>query len=352
MSSGTRIGLMEYVPVRQPVQAAGKVTAALALCLLGLALSAGSANAAGTRVAIVLSPHEIYRGAASTIDTILTTKDQSVVVFELPKSEQAPAPSTQPTSTAPADPEVDAILRQVTESKPSVIVTLGEAASLFVADRIPRTPVVYSMITNAFDFSLTDKKDPRHSRVAGVTIDILPRQQIEWIHTVEPDARNIGLLCSDRSRQTAEVIKQAGQPKGLVITVIETRKDDFIKAVEELSARQCDGVLIIPDAQIYNAASVRRLLLWGIRSKKAVWAFSEPAVKAGALAGLYTDYDSVARQTAELVTNILAGSSPVSIGLQHPVEVRRAVNERTAEMIGVSLSKEARDAATTRFGKE
>jgi len=57
-----------------------------------------------------------------------------------------------------------------------------------------------------------------------------------------------------------------------------------------LNKADYDSVLMVPDVQVFNAASVKRLLLWGVRQKTPVWGFSENVIKAGALAGQYCPF--------------------------------------------------------------
>lgn len=311
-------------------------------------------NAQTPRVAIVLTQHEAYRVTAAASEKALKEKGRDVLIVELPKnaSDILAAKQSQPPGSGADDAEFSASIKRITDAKPSAIITVGETATLLAIDSVKDIPVIYSMITNGLDFSLNSKDDPRSSRVAGVTTDILPKDQITWIQQVQPQAKNIAVLCSPQTRRTTESIAKAGKDAGVTITVVETTKDDFLQAVEDLKNKGCDGALMIADAQIYNVTTVKHLLLWGIRQKKSVWAFSENFVKAGALAGLYTDYESVGRQTAELADKVAGGTKVSSLGMQYPSQIRRAINERTATMIGLSISRQALDSATVRFGKE
>ncbi len=108
---------------------------------------------------------------------------------------------------------------------------------------------------------------------------------------------------------------------------------------------------MIPDARVYNSTTIQRLLLWGLRQKKPVWTFSANIVKAGALAGMFSDAGKTARQTAELAGGILGGVAPGKIGLRYARDVGTAVNVRTAKMIEVKLDKVVFP-DTIKFGEE
>ena len=138
------------------------------------------------------------------------------------------------------------------------------------------------------------------------------------------------------------------------VTTIPAARDEFPAAIEALNNSQYNGVLMIPDAQVYNSPNVERLLLWGVRNKKAVWTFSENVVAAGALAGLYCDPAKVGVQAAELIRNIVRHDEIAASGLHYPHSlgeaIRGAVNVHTAEMIGAPLDERIVADGVTRVG--
>ncbi|MHC4443183.1 MAG: ABC transporter substrate-binding protein [Planctomycetota bacterium] len=242
-------------------------------------------------------------------------------------------------------------MNQIKNSNPDIIVTAGARATSLVLQNIDAKPVVAFMIPNALNMSFMAPESPYKKRLACVTTDIPPKLQIDWIKQLSPKLKNVGVLYSSRSKQTTENIKSTAKSKGVNLTLIDTRKDMFPKAIETLNSKRCDGVLMIPDAGAYDSANVRRLLLWGIRQKKPVWAFSENIVKAGAFAGLYGKNEDIGRQTADLVKNIIDKNIIAKIGLQYPRNTYSAVNERTAEMIGISIERKILKKVNARYGK-
>ena len=207
------------------------------------------------------------------------------------------------------------------------------------------------MIPNILDMPFMAAESPYSKRVTGIAMDISPAERLDWITRVCPRARHVGVLHSGRSKRTAEALQAAARDKGLAVSLIDAQKDKFPKAVETLSVKGCDGVLMLPDATVYNSANVQHLLLWGIRQKRLVWAFSANIVKAGALAGEYPDAQAMLRQTAETVLKVIERSPLKPVGLVYLRQVQTAINERTAEMIGLELKSDVLESVTTRFGK-
>jgi ABC-type uncharacterized transport system substrate-binding protein len=194
--------------------------------------------------------------------------------------------------------------------------------------------------------------NPARERLAGVTTDISPFDQIKWIKRTASRATHIGVLHSSSTRQTVEAIRSAGKKNAIAIVAIEASKEEFPEAVDKLSVQQCDGVLMIPDARVYNSATVQRLLLWGIRSKKPVWTFSPNIVKAGAFAAQYSDARAIGWQTAEVVKQVLAGTRVSKIGLQYVQDVKHAANARTAGILGLPISSQIEKDLSVLYGKE
>lgn len=311
-------------------------------------------RAEAASVAVVLAPHEAYKTAAAAAEKTLREKGHAVRLYELPRttSPTTAGATSSPLSTPVANPELLELVRQLEGARPAVIVTLGEQATWTTLENTQSIPVVYGMVTNAPDFAITDKGHAHHPRVAGVTTDILPKMQLRWIAKVQPQAKNLAVLHSPRSKRTAEAIRQAGKETGHSVALIEASKDDFAKGMEELSRQGCDALLMIADAQVYTKDTVRPALLWGLRQKKGVWAFSESFVKSGALGGLYTSYESVGQQTARIAIRVISGEAPSKIGLEYPEQVRKAINERTAGMIGLTLPGPVLNETTVRYGNE
>jgi putative ABC transport system substrate-binding protein len=253
-------------------------------------------------------------------------------------------------------PAGDAQARQkaferVHRSSPAVIVTGGAMMTSEALEAVPEAPVVFCLRPNILDAEYLREDSPQRARVAGVTSDVAPAQQVDWIRRTCPACKRVAVLCSARSERTAESLAAAGRARGVEITPVRALRDKFPAAIDALNAGKFDSVVMIPDSQVYNSPTVQRLLLWGVRYKRPVWAFSDKVVKAGALAGIYSDPAQVGSQTAEIVRQILSGNTPASIGVRYPRSSGRAVNLHTAEMIGVRLDSRAIGSGVKTFGE-
>ena len=308
----------------------------VALALSASPSSAGPPDPEEVRVAILSRAQRSHREAAATLQQGLRHTGYESILIELPAGVDEPAE--------------EQALRELVAARPTVVAAGGTKATSLALERLPETPVVFFLVPNALDAPFMAPDSPDRQRVTGVTTDLAPDGQLDWLATLCPRVKTIGILTSPRSRKTALTIKAAETTRGLTVVPIETNKGEFMRAIEALNASGCDAALMIPDAQVYNSLSVQRLLLWGIRQKKPVSAFSANVVKAGALTGRYGDNRVIGRQTAGLVVQVLEGADVSLLGLQYPDHVNHAVSERTAELIGIQLEPRHQGPDTIRFG--
>jgi len=257
------------------------------------------------------------------------------VVGELPKGE--------------SNDETAKAVRLVRSACPRLVVGVGLAATNVALRSWKDIPVLFCMAPNVKDQAFGSAGDA--GRLGGVTTDIDPSAQVAWILRLCPSLKRVGVLYSERTSQTFSVLNKAGQTRQVEMVGIRADKEQFAEALKELSGPGIEGVVMLPDASIYNSTNVRALLVWAIRQKKAVFTFSDNLVKAGALTGQYADPEAVGRQTGQWVCQVVKGQAD-GRGIRYPSEVLTAVNERTAELIGLSLEESVLDDVTKRYGKD
>jgi putative tryptophan/tyrosine transport system substrate-binding protein len=300
------------------------VAAGLAAGLVGE--SAARAENAG-RVAVLFGAKGPYRTAADALAQELKAAGRECDLIELPEGADEAARQQ--------------VLDRLAKSKPALVAAGGATATAEALRVLPTTPVVFFMVPNALDAPFLAPDYAERRRLAGVTSDISPTDQFDWIAKTRPETKIVGVLSSPRTERTVAALEKAGQQRGITVTRIAAAQDKFPDAIDALNASACQGVLMVPDAQVYNSPNVERLLLWGVRGKKPIWAFSENVVGAGAFAGVYCDPPAVGKQTAGVIVRILKGTDIATVGLQYPQglgdAVRGAINLHTAEKIGAAI---------------
>lgn len=309
------------------------------------------------RIVVLSTSQGTYQQAAAAAEAALAQAGYQVTSIKLPRGARVQLSSKGPSTSGAQAPftdnqalaEVQRSVQQVSAAAPAAILAVGDEATSVALETQPGTPVVFCTIPNILDMPFLASNYPGRDRLAGVSADIDPARQIEWVTAMVPRTRKLCVLCSSHSSRTAGAIEAAGKARGVEISLVDARQDQFGSALQALEQQHCDGVIMIADADIYNAASVRELLLWGLRSKKAVWSFAPNIVAAGALGGQYIEAPAIGRQAADVVKRVVEGTRISDIGVQYPDVIRTAVNQRTAEMIGVTLEERSLGSVTVRY---
>ncbi len=290
------------------------------------------------QITVLCGERKMYESAAAALIESLQSRGHSCQLVKWPKASDKSARQR--------------VLKQIAASNPSIVVASGMSATTHALKQLNGTPIVFFMVPNALDAPFMIPGAPDRNRVAGVSANVSAPDRLRWIKQLDRNAKRLGVLYSPRTKNTMQSFRDAARSHGIEIIAIESRSDHIPNAIETLTSKRVDGLLMIPDATIYNSASVQRVLLWGARQKKPVWSFSEGIVKAGAFAGQFANDQAVGRQTAELVQKLLDGTQPQQLGLKFPDHIESAVNTHTSEIIQLELDDSNLSSNVIRIGDQ
>lgn len=314
-------------------------------------------------IGIVTISNPTYKIISETMIAQYEKEGYQCLSLEIPRNVidllDASHPHDSTSSSAPAAPAPEGLMtvlnnmfKPLRDAQPNIIITLGETATSATVRIFNKVPVIFCMVPNGPDLLARVREESNTSFVCGITSDIAPAEQWAWMVRIHPQGRRVGILFSERTRQTVESFKSAAQAKRIDISAIEASKDKFPDALEALIRERCDSVLMIADAQIYNAANVRELLLWGLRNRKPVWTFSANIVKAGAMGAMYCEPEQIAQEVVDWSKQLIVKKSVLDNPLRYPVRSHTAVNLRTAGMLGLQIPKDILSQVEVRYGEE
>ena len=295
----------------------------------------GQSRDAAGHILIITGMNERYVEAARAMQASLQRSGTTCELIELPPPRDASA--------------INAVAEKIKSGSTSIVAASGEQAVRFSMESLPEAKVVYFMIPNAMDADWVADPEKFGHRTAGISAEPAPEERLAWIRRVAPQTRRLALLYSARTQGAFRAITEAGKSRDIEIGGIRVERGKFGEALKALSASDYDGVVMIPDPLIYNAGTIQELLLWGLRGKKPVWAFSSNIVKAGAFAGQWCEPVDVGIAASRITQELLKGADAGKIGLAFSSDVKRAVNRNTAERIGLSIENRL-DREVTIFG--
>lgn len=208
-----------------------------------------------------------------------------------------------------------------------VVVALGADASVLVRHELPDMPVVTAMVVRS------------ELQGVGVSLDFPVDVQLQWIRRLlPPEARRIGVLYSPGAN--ARIIARMREVAREYAMTIEARSvnspADIPTALASLTS-VADVLWAIPDDVVMTTETARSILLFSMRNRLPLIGLSHAWVRAGALFSLDRDYEDVGVQLADQVVRLLKGESESAMRPEGPRKVVYAVNQRTAELMGMRL---------------
>ena len=224
------------------------------------------------------------------------------------------------------------ILRKVRKEKPDIILTIGVLATTIAKQEIKDIPIVFCMVINHARFQLTG------ANITGIAAEISVEKQLKWHQTILDSLQNLGVIY-DPSK-TGNIIEIAGAKAkdiGINLVKYEIKSPKMVsEALKNLIGR-IDSLWLLPDSTVLTKKSFDLIKSTALENKIPLLCTSEVCVKVGALAAVFSDYECVGEQAAQLAREILEKPSPGSLGIVYPDSFKLAINTDTAEKLGLNL---------------
>jgi len=213
-----------------------------------------------------------------------------------------------------------------------VVIAVGSRALAVVRAHHPAVPVISAMVMHA------SGADPGIRRV---DLDIELATQLAAMRSLWPGRTRAGLLRNPgQSRWAADALEALARKEGFSLLVVDCDGPArLLKALGEFKGR-ADFVLCLPDSDLYNAVTIKPLVMASLELRVPLVGFSPAFVRAGAAAGIFPDYADVGRQSAEIALRLMRGEDRV-VEKENPRKVLVAVNQRVAHLLGVDFRPEA-----------
>ena len=217
--------------------------------------------------------------------------------------------------------------------QPDVVLVLGKRSLINLKDVGSNVSVVLGAVSSQqFEFpGISMVPDPK------VILDklLLLSPSVGRIHVVKK-SKDSDLQLDGAAKYLASVNKE------LVVyqsTDIREAANIYARLIDEASAG--DAIWILQDGSYVNSA-IFSLLLDAAWSKHLVVFSSNPLhVKHGALFAVYPDNKNMGASLGRLANKVLKGG--VKPGMETLQDTLLAVNERTSNHLGISLSKEVKE---------
>jgi hypothetical protein len=164
-------------------------------------------------------------------------------------------------------------------------------------------------------------------------------RQVAFLLTALPSTRDVGILYSAPPPELQNVRRLLADKKVRLHDISVGSAQSLNDALESI-LRESEVLFVLADAGVYNAATIRNILLTSYRKQIPLVGISQAYVKAGALCAIYSTPDQIATQAAEAIRHFSeVGKLPSS---QYPKEFEVSVNLQVARSLDIPIQDAGR----------
>ncbi len=229
------------------------------------------------------------------------------------------------------------IVRKIRKEKPDIVLTIGVLATTIAKEEIKDIPIIFCMVINHERFKLAGLN------ITGIATEVAIEEQLKGYQTILGSLKDLGVIY-DPSK-TGNIIESAEskvKDTGINLVKYEIKSPKKVSdALENLIGR-IDALWLLPDSTVVTKESFALIKSTTLENNIPLLCTTDVFVKAGALMAVFSDYEDIGRQAAQLVKKLLSKSPAVSLGIISPDKFKVAINSNAAEKLGLTL-KEVRE---------
>lgn len=215
-----------------------------------------------------------------------------------------------------------------------MLVPLGVKAAT-AASKTRKGPVLNILVPKiAFDKILQEGAYEGSPKLfSAIYLEQPPARQLELIAKLLPKASAIGVVYSHPPVILPELKRiSAGWGQHIQEQKVEGQDSSLFSALENVF-KNSDVLMALPDPEIYNANTIRNILLSSYHNHVPLVAFSPAYVRAGALAAIYTSPEKLAAQATKIIERFQDKNGfPTA---QYPDDFEIMINFQVAHSLGI-----------------
>lgn len=228
--------------------------------------------------------------------------------------------------------------RELIESKPDVVVALGNPAAQAMVAATRRIPVVFSAVTDPVEVALLPSWQASGTNVTGVS-DLVPMsKQIDLIRQLRPATRRVGMVHSQtepNARVSFKLMQEASSKAGMTLIDVAVTRSMTVGAAARSLIGKVDVLFVGTDHQVTLAMD--SLSKVANDARLPLFAADAAQVERGAVAAWAIDYRALGQQTGRMVTRILRGTAPGAIAPETSTRYQLVINPKSASLQGVQI---------------
>jgi putative tryptophan/tyrosine transport system substrate-binding protein len=224
----------------------------------------------------------------------------------------------------------------LTAPLPSEGLSIGvgmKAATALAASNAPA--ILNVLIPKSGHDKLLRDGHPRAAQFSSIFIEQPTDRQIHFAVAALPAKSRIGVLFDANQALDVAGLKREVKQHNHSLVMQEVSADMPLAEALQALLQHSDALLALPNPAIYNANTLRNILLTTYRAGIPLVGFSPSYVKAGALCAVFSSPEHIATQAAQWIRNF--ATSHTLPAAQYPQLFDVAVNEQVARSLSIAM---------------
>lgn len=218
-------------------------------------------------------------------------------------------------------------------------IAVGMKAAALMASR--DIPALHVFIPKAGYEKLQREASAANVPRSAIYLDQPMERQVALLQSALPGTRRVGVLYTSAPPELQNLRRLLAEKSMQLRERAIDQAHPLNDALEEV-LEESEVLFVVPDTDIYNAGTIRNILLTSYRKQIPLVGISQAYVKAGALCAVYSTPEQIAAQAFAMIERYLAsGKLPAA---QYPTDFEVSVNIQVAR----SLDLRVRDAEKLR----
>lgn len=180
-----------------------------------------------------------------------------------------------------------------------LIIAVGMKAATDFAS--PNSAAVFNTFVPKEGYAKLQQQFPKRTNpYSAIYLDQPIERQIELIRAALPNIHHLGILYSSPPNDLRRLRIKSTEQHLILHEQLVNAEVSLPVALQNI-LRDSEVILALPDSDVYNASTIRNILLASYRAKTPIIGFSSSFVRAGALCAVFSTPEQIATQTAHVI---------------------------------------------------
>lgn len=242
--------------------------------------------------------------------------------------------------------QVQTMSKKLVDNGNQLLIGIATPAAQGLANATSDLPIIMGAISDPVGSKLVADLEKPGANITGVSNRQPVEKDVALIQVVLPEAKTIGVLYSsneDNSKAQVARFKEEAGKVGLKVEEFAIPSSNEIAATVEVASSKVDALFTPLDNTIASAFST--VVSVANKSKKPIFTSVEDMVKAGGIASISQNQFELGRTTGKMAAQVLDGANPATTPVTIFTEGEIILNQKVADELGITLSKEVLDSA-------